>query len=325
MARPETTHWYRTNALPPPLGVRVRVMWDGRMFEASRVLHPQHKRECWMTFDRNLGAVFLPLATGLRRGRDQSSPWQGWHDLDGHEPQYYQPLYPERWAVPLPEPVTVSRRFPAAPGGGPARIGHNNPPPDHPVADPDAASAQWWRDPLAIAYEPEGGVSLRMTEGRLMRAVAFCGAGGGAHLLAPGRSPLSDVIDEIREDLARGEAIAAARFRPMPQDHDDFEIAMRWFMQLNPPETWSRHRKAWALNRRQKVPLRRARSVPLSFGEIGYEFGVSGERARQVYVKSIDDCWRFANGRRVDGLPTPAERMAALRERNRKSRREAGS
>lgn len=302
-----STPWYRVADLPPPLGVRVRVMWDGRIFEAARVHHPVSKRECWVVHDRKLGAVFLPLSGDLRRPDDPNSPWSGWHTLKGVSPDYYQPLFPERWSVPLPAPVefrTVSPRMYSStprqqrlPGG------------DALFSNEDLASGQWWRDPLEIIYEPRGSVSLKMAEGRVMRAVACCGGeGGGTLQMRTSGTVLADMADEFEARL-RGEELRSHRWHQLPQDRDDFETAMRWYAQLKTGG-------GRGLVRSQRVLLWRAFAVPLSFGEIGWEIHRTAERARQIYHSAIEACWWYANGRQG-----PADRkLEALQERNRKAR-----
>ncbi len=49
-------------------------------------------------------------------------------------------------------------------------------------------------------------------------------------------------------------------------------------------------------NRAQKIIIWRAKNIPLSFAEIGAEFGVKGERAGKIFKTTIEDAWRFANG-----------------------------
>lgn len=319
--------WYRIADLLPPLGVRVRVMWDGREFEAARVLHPVNKRACWVTHDRRLGAVFLPLEERLRRPNDPGTPWVGWHTLYGNMPDYYQPLRPDLWSVPLPPPVmfreapslmwsatprktsetgleTITETTGAVPGGG----------------SDDRGSGQWWRDPLAIVYAPSGHVTRVMAEGRVMRAVAVCG--DDDYLTMTARTP-NDLLAEIQRYIAALDAKVDSgpleRFVALPQDAQDFEIAMRWFMQLNTPESWSRRRRLWSYNRPQRVLRWRARMVPLSFAEIGFELRVSPQRARQLYDAAIDVCWHTANG-----APTSAEVLIEdVRVRSRRHKRKA--
>ncbi|HRH14615.1 MAG TPA: hypothetical protein PK225_09675 [Azonexus sp.] len=315
MTRTPATPWYRVSDMPPPLGVRVRVMWGSRIFEAARVRHPVSKKLVWLTHDRNLGAVFLPLASALVRETDGATPWQGWHGLSGSEPQCYQPLNPALWAVALPEPIngaTVSEVSEALPGGGETGS----------VADFGGDDADtWWLDPLAIVYQPHGRVTMRMALGRVMRAVSWCGAGGGTTLICRTTAQALDMALASDPEMR-----APSRFVPLPQDISDFDTALGWFVQLNPPETWRGGRSAWSFNRRQRVVLWRARRVPLSFADIADRLNAAGgrrigrERARQVYESAIETCWRAANGLKVGTHPTPAERMAAIRSIARASR-----
>lgn len=323
--------WYAAGDMLPPLGVRVRVMWDGRVFEASRVRHPESGRLKWVVLDRRRGAVYLPLE--VRRAHDPARPWDGWHTLPGSGPDYWQPLVARGWQQPLP----VARRFPTVSGrmwSSTTRFSA--------VAEAEAAElwremerrrgvaeaepgggsrrGQWWRDPNAVIYEPEGHVSREMAEARVMRAALWCGAGLGLTLRA--QTPLS-VLSAIVSELAEDEAPTRVRLKPLPQDHADFDTAMGWFVQLNPPESWHKRREAWSLSRAQRVIVLRASAPPWSYADIADECGWRhGEQARQGYLQAIDACWRAANGGIVDPtVPTPEARVAALRARNRAARR----
>lgn len=306
------TPWYRVSDLPPPIGVRVRVMWDGREFEAARVCHPVTRALCWVTHDRKLGAVFLPLSGELRRPADPSTPWAGWHTLRHAAPDYYQPLVPGKWSVALPKPVefrTVSQRNHVVPGGG---VAVSQTSCIHQKVD--GASDQWWRDPLAIDYAPSGKVSLRMAEGRVMRAVAWCDAGRGLTLRR--RTPLDVLAERAAEVEGGGDDAMSKRFHPLPQDVSDFDVAMGWYAQLNPPHRRHGTSRPWALSREQRVLLWRTRLPPLSFQEIAWCLHLrSPERPRQMYKDAIVQVWKIANST-IGNLS-----LAALRERNREAER----
>ena len=80
--------WYRSSAQLPPLTVRVRVVWDGRQFIAARAKHPTTGDDAWAEF---------------RPGSDRPKPVR----LEG-SPDLWQPLHPDAWRLPLPEPVTLA-------------------------------------------------------------------------------------------------------------------------------------------------------------------------------------------------------------------------
>src|SRR6202008_2841452 len=132
------------------------------------------------------------------------------------------------------------------------------------------------RDISQVRYERPPDCTLRMIEGRLMRAVYNCGS------VLHARINTSSVLREIGEGPARELADREAqhipdfvpRMEPAPSDESDFLTAMGWFAALNPPETrwravWGRQERRFTFNRPQRVLLRRARNIPLSFDEIG--------------------------------------------------------
>lgn len=189
---------------------------------------------------------------------------------------------------------------------------------------------RWWVDATNIRYEPAGEISPRMAEGRLLRALAWCGAGRGLTLQS---STVGALLARMAE-VASGEAAAAEaekqarlhnlpRFRPLPKDHEDFPAAMGWYSALNPPENWGARREAWSLNRMQRVMLMRTLTIPLSWADIGSMLHISGTRVRQVYARGMESCHRVANG----GSAYPGRRIVdqieALKERNREHRRGA--
>lgn len=349
-----TELFYRLSDLRPPLGVLVRVIWDGRPpVEMARVAHPSTKRECWVYRDRDEGVVYLPLdaralVESQRRARDVGEPWAGWHTLKSDAPEMWAPRDPQRWSLPLPEPVEVDFSAPVRMVAERVKFGA--------VEEAEAADLaremenerealraqgeradvsqihvkQWWRDVSEIKYEPSGEVSLRFCEGRLMRALAWCGAEDG-----PGKMRVNaGLLHEIGEAAARALAELEAKglgdlpppsFKPLPQDRADFEVAMGWFAAINPPELWSRRRKPWSLSREQRVLLYRSRAVPLSYGEIGARLGWRGhQRAQQVFGEAVEGCWRAANGMPVLKTLKVKDQIAALRERNRAHRRGQG-
>ena len=74
-------------------------------------------------------------------------------------------------------------------------------------------------------------------------------------------------------------------------------------------------------NRAQKVIVWRAKNIPLSFAEIGAEFGVKGERAGKIFKTAKEDAWRFANGMPPrKGLAKRIDHMAIVRETNRRAK-----
>lgn len=124
--------WFSVAASPPPVGVVVLVIWDGRAaFEAARVVdprartglmhraegasstrrgHPKAPATCWLTHDKGR-AVLLPTDMDPP---DPRRPWAGWHTLHGDAPDYWRPAHPEKWQLPLPAPAYI--QTPSEPG-----------------------------------------------------------------------------------------------------------------------------------------------------------------------------------------------------------------
>lgn len=312
MAQDLAQDWYRLADQRPPYRVQVRVAWAARSFIAIRGRHPKTGHDVWAGWS---GVQHYQL------------------DLPG-EPELWQPLHPEKWLLPLPAPVPVSGmrmvserlRFGAVEEATSADLAAEMERDRQDARrgrlvddETPVIASQWWRDISQIAYHPAGDVSQRHAEGRVMRALAWAGVGGGLTLA-------SRTVGQVLAGLAEAAAMGAddrdrgVRFTPLPADHDDFLIAMSWFTALNPPERRTDPRP-WSLTREQRILAMRARSVPLSFGDIGHAFGWKGhQRAQQVYGAALDKVWRAANGRRVFKASS-VDQIAALQERNRAYRR----
>ncbi|MGH6815518.1 MAG: hypothetical protein ACREC6_07430 [Hyphomicrobiaceae bacterium] len=328
------SQWYPPNAMRRGR-VAVRVQWNGREFVAIRLLHPKEKRWRWATY-RNGEIVWLPP-------RHRAAEWGG-------EPQCWQPCDAAAWRDPLPDPIAgpLPPRL-ARPGLSPgseagrdrrvlqaeaadriradieAEIG-----PD--IASPDGRPSEqvrqrdtgWWRDPAAVGYEPEGQVSLRMAEARVLRAVAVAGNGtagvGPRHrsTLGPWMDAVAAAFGETIVEGADGSALAVAvRFEPTPRDTDDWLTAMTWFTALNPPELRSKRAAPWSFNRLQQLLVWRAMTPPVSWARIGRHIGRSRTRAGQLYAEAVDKVWRTANGLPVYKHAVIADQLALLRARNR--------
>lgn len=311
---PDDSPWYSMDDLPAGR-VMVRVQWAARIFAAAR-----DRRGGWFTY-KSGEIVKLPP-----RGR-KGERWT-------LEPDRWQPVDPAKWAWPRgvaaePLPVMVQPRmwsshmsFSATEQAESDGLERSR--------SGDVIEPRWWRDVTQIRYEPRGEVSRKNCEGRVMRALAHCGAGDDRALARLARDP---TMADLAEAVA-GWASAVDRgwleyFQPLPVDDSDFVEAMSWVTALDPVELRPRRRSGsyrgvWRFNRAQLVLLYRAVTVPLSWADIGMQFKVSGERARQVYAQSIDACWRVANGAAAYRHLQPVDQVAALRERNRAYHRSRG-
>jgi hypothetical protein len=314
--------WYPLSALKRP-GVKVLVIWNGREFDAAIARNPSGRLQ-WGTIIDSGEIKWLPPQREARQWGEQPDAWRpigAWPDplpepLNTPQPRLWSSrmkfaLVDEASSADLAKEMEHDRES--------ARAQRN-------ARDPETKS-QWWKDPYAIKYQTAGeigmadvgGIMRNMAEGRLMRAVATCGAGYGLSIE-------SKTVGQVLADLATAADEAfrqsdptsdgAIRFKPLPQDHQDFTEAMRWFTQLNPPSSWAKRREAWSFNRMQKTLLFRALPVPLNWREIGTRIKRSGERSRQLYSEAITMATRIAN--------TPnqlSNEMEQLRERNKAFKR----
>jgi hypothetical protein len=294
--------WFRSSDMLPPFRIRVRVLWKGRIFEATRTAHPTKKRAdpVWVTF-ANGEMVILPP-----KGRARS--W-------GNNPDIWQPIDPTDWDFDLPRPTPEQPDISWHSHGLPAEM-----------ARPDVDD--WWRDASQIRYSERGQISEREAEGRVMRAIC---TGWTINVGAPQMSTNAAVIARLSEtksqlagefDHDSGQFIDANAdwrppFQPTGQDRDDFLLSMTWFTALNPPELRHKERMTGHLNRSQRVLCGRAMDPPLSWVFLGGREQVSDERIRQVYQQSVERVWRAANGMPVFKHVTPIDQIEALRGRNR--------
>lgn len=307
-------HFYALADMKPPVGVKVQVLWDGRLFVAARVAHPETKREAWLV-EHNRVPVFLPLS----RAKPIGKPWEGWHTLSS-APQLWAPCNAKTWRAPLPAPSfemtgdvrmwNAKQSFNAAEAAAEMEADRENASRETVVErTSERVAQQWWRDHVLIKYEPRDSLTKRMAEGRIMRAIACCGVGRGLTLENVTASAIVAAMAEAVEAAAK-DAVQdyAPRFEQLPQDRDDWLTAMQWFTAIDPPNG------NWTLSRRQRVMLLRALPMPWSYDEIGDDYRISGERARQIYARALDRAYRMA----CQGVVPAIDRLEALRERNRR-------
>lgn len=288
-------HWYAIPDLPQGR-VHVRVFWNGRVFQAARGVNPDTGRLAWCTY-RDGDIVWLPP-------KKEADAW-------GDAPERWQPIDPARWDLPLPDPLPVQvtprlyytqQDFSAAEAAAEmegARSDARSRKDDGEPVDPRP-----WRDITNVRYE-HGLVSEKMAEWRVLRALAWCGAGKGLTMKVETTATLlARLCEEAAGKIVPDEKWhGVPRFQPLPQDHSDFETAMAWVARLNPPEAWDARRKAWSLNKAQRVLLLRSLDIPLSWGDVANELGLktygrnNWTTAQDLYKKSVNRCWRFANAR----------------------------
>jgi hypothetical protein len=315
--------WFRYSDQPPPRVVKVRVLWEGREFVAARALDEKSGKEFWGEYRIKANGKPSADATPVR--------------LQG-TPELWQPLHPEMWSGRLPAPVTLAQagRMHAERLSFTAAELAEEMERDRASVSREAHTSreplQWWRDSSQVKIEQAPNLTLRMVEGRLMRAVYNCGS--VAHARVQTSSLLSDLDDAIvralaekeAEDRAKGRLDIVPRMESTPADEGDFLTAMAWFAALGGPlDATSRERfmNRYRFTRAQHIVMYRAKNIPPSFDEIGVVCQISGTRARQVFEQAVSDAWRHAMGL----APRPGLRrrdlMVEVRERNRRAKREA--
>lgn len=310
----DRNHWYRLIDMAPPYNVHVRLQFWGRMFKAVRGVHKGLDVWAEVMAGGGMRSISIPAAGSV----------------------IWQPLAPEKWRLALPEPIAASvvtgmtrttQSFTAVDAAlaGAEMEADRDALRSGADIDVDDPMRKWWADLSNIRYEPKGEVSRRMAEGRVMRALADCGAGDG---VAVGGVAAADALARMSDAAKRALADDdgshwLVRFKPLQSDNGDFLEAMGWWTALNPPELWTALRKPWTYSRAQRALFWRAIDKPLSWSDIGFRFKCSGRRAQQVYEQAIDKCHRVANGKSPVRHRNPVDHIAALRERNREARRSA--
>lgn len=321
MAAEEHPHWYAVEHLPPGR-VRVRVVWDGRVFVAARILDERAKRLRWATVDEHGRTIMLPP-----RGQEQR--W-------GPEPSAWQPVDPATWDLPLPAPLFSGPQEWAMPwsrrevrgrlgsmaaqaaeaesirAGVLAEIGEAEP-----VSRPPGRPEQWWRDASLVTYSAPGEISHAEAEARVCRAILTDGL--RPEMLSASLAGTSAALAEVvAETVTSSDADdGRPRFEPTPRDLADYLTAMRWFALLNPPELWHPRRRPLELNQSQKLLVWRALDPPLSWRAIGKRISRTAEGARRAWGGALERVWRAANGLPVHDHVKTVDQLAALRARNR--------
>jgi hypothetical protein len=249
----------------------------------------------------------------ISRGRaPHSHVWAAWQKgravplAPDATPLYWRPQDPTKWRAPLPEPIVPSEPRMWSSVGAVER--------QHEAPDD---GGQWWRDASRIRYEPAGAISERMAEGRVMRAVAASGHGYGTTLTARTFGTLLADLAAQFDDRSASTSDPIGRFRQTRADISDFDLAMAWFANLDPPDLRPADQRTWALNRMQNVLAWRARNRPWSFGVIADRFGMTPDGARKLYQRSIQAVCRVANGKPAFAHVTTTDAIEQLRERNR--------
>ena len=282
--------WYRFSAQPPPLMVRVRVQWEGREFIAARA-RLANGDDAWAEY---------------RPGSDRPRPVA----LKG-APDLWQPLNPDAWRLRLPEPVTLAEagrmstertRFALVDEAETADLAREMEA-DRATANaaPRASASRRdeegvWRDIWRITYEPVGRITAKSKdpakatgEGRILRALCYdrlIKVGhrktlktSGSLLAEYGRTPEAPSAEELTHDWR-------PPFQPDPSDISDYENVIAPAI----------NEYGWS-TREEEILRMRALDPPYSFAWIGYQYGFSRQRARQIYRQAIENICDAANGK----------------------------
>lgn len=213
-------------------------------------------------------------------------------------PCLWQPLSPDMWKAPLPEPVatvdpqmwSATTRFAMVDEAESSELAREM------ERDRDDARRgtvcandndlryQWWRDADNIRYEPAGSISLRMVEGRVMRALCC-----DRTIPMDGRRYRTNAA--VLADLKRGmEALFGdpthdwrPKFEPSRRDMADYLPVMGWLTRARP--TWREWACLWG-----RVP-----DPPLAWWEIGDKIKTRRMRAREVYDAALVSVLKKAN------------------------------
>lgn len=267
----QNVNWYRSAEGMPPLNVQVVVQWCGREFVAKRHPNPRRKNRIGWLVSTSEGPIFFPP--------------RGLAEKLGEHPLLWRPIDESRWVYMLPEPVPISRPRASSP---------------LPLAPPAEKGETWWEDETQVSRSPEGSVSLREAEARVlralrtMRAISFSGPSQktSADVLARiSAAPLTFLLEE-----AQASESWSPRFEPSGRDLDDFLTASAWFQSLRSMRATGP--RPGYFNRAQMALVLRSADPPWTWASIGDKWGVSGERARQIYQASIKKVWEAANGRK---------------------------
>lgn len=162
----------------------------------------------------------------------------------------------------------------------------------------EAENASWWEDETNVPRSSPGKISPLEAEARVLRAlrtmrsISFAGpsyktnADVLARAAATSESFLLEDAADVRHDWR-------PRFEPSGSDLDDFLTASRWFQSLHSPD--ERERRPGRLSRAQIIILLRSANPPWSWAAIGDRWGISGQRAQQIYQSAVVKIWRAAN------------------------------
>lgn len=308
----------------PPPGVVVPCFWDGRgPMLVARVRDPRPERRgrtAWLTHHHGRPIVLPPID---HAPADPRRPYAGFHGLTSPEPDCWWPQVPERWALPLPDPLPASipsqesrmwserTRFQAVADAEAAELAdemHR----DREAArargaDPDEAELpekQWWLDPHLVTYSDPGRVGPREAEGRIMRALNT-ERWVSVERPTDGTGPPEDVVQW-----------RLGQTEPNGRDRDDMLVALDWMAAISTDPRAGR-----LLRARSAIPA-------MTWRRIAKQAGLSASVARRngdtllavatrLHGWALGEITREANGERTPGGAQVRARLEAVRAGNR--------
>lgn len=340
-------NFFRTEDLPPPFSVKVYLLWMGKNglhgpFVGVRYRASRSGSEKWATF---VDGEIVQLPPHNKYPDNPARSWVGFHNLQGHRPDFWSPLCLSNWSLALPpvayvwhEPDAVSVRLWSATQSFDAVLAAQEMEADreaarasrenHTEKPAQRLATRWWAHAVGLRYDdpallPEE-LGKRMVAWRLHRAIHFAQPFRGYGRLHPQISPALEELAMTQQDIrdrannAPPDNELAIPIEMLPADDSDFLKALDWFLALR--DAGDEFKGPWSLSNQQKVLAHRSLALPRSFREIGDRLTpqVGDERARKIYHDALDHAWLIATGRKKNHI---RDQIIALRERNRTFRR----
>lgn len=306
--------WFRLSDQLPPLTVAVWLNSRGREFLGLRGV--MHGRERWAAWKNGKPE---PLAD------DTLAAALG--DRDG----LWRPQNLAMWALPLPDPVTLSEArmsseqvsFDAVAAAAEMEADRTT---ANAGAGPGGGKRElWWlKDGLTLRRDPPGSIRIKDCEARLMRCLADDDFG---RLIVGAGFTGASLYRELCVEMGVAEAFAICKrlaesenattpefrppFKPMPADLADQDTVMIWYRGMA-----AKHRVVTKLA---------SRTIGYSYAEIADQMHLKcRRRAKELYESAITEAHRIANGSRTDNVDALAVEIDRVRERNSRAKRLAG-
>lgn len=302
--------WYAMADLPPGR-CRVRVVAQGRVFEAVRAMPPGSKALSW-------GLPPPARASAIEWRHDlEPEAWQpsvpGWTWPNGRAPAPLDTKSDRMWsstmtfgAVDDAEAADLAREMERdRAGGGPGADGA------------EVEPAQRWRDVHEVAYREPGHITVADVEARVCRALCY------ERIIPPDikrQRTNAAVLADLKRWLETLDADPTADYRPpfkpAYEDIRDYPVVMRWIA-----EAFAGAAVPWGRSPERVIMAGRIQDPPAAWGEIADEVGMSRQAVKKRYDRLLARLTRIANGVGVGKLAAIADQV---QDRNRAFKRLAG-